>query len=144
MRKFNFNLEKILQIREFKEEECKIELGRAISVLNMIENEIKQTAQKHFNASRERFKNPQDMASWDVYILRLEQEAQTLSQQAAQAQFVVEEKRELYLEAQRDLKALEKLKEKQKKEHIKEMEKLQMNETDDITSSRWIRAESGY
>jgi flagellar export protein FliJ len=58
-------------------------------------------------------------------------------EQAAQAELVVEEKRAAYLEASKDLKALEKLKEKQQKEHRKEMMNLQMAEVDDITAARY-------
>ena len=136
MRRFNFNLEKILQIRKFKEEECKLALGQAISALNIIENKIMETAVKHQQASHERFNNAQEFASWDIYILRLEREAETLANQAAQAETVVEEKRALYLEAQKDLKALEKLKEKQQKEHRRETLKTEMNEVDELTAAR--------
>ena len=138
MRRFKFNLEKILQIRKYKEEECKNALGQAISVLNAIENEIKKTAVRRHNAASLRFSDPAEMFSWDVYILRLEQEAACLAQKAAQAEMAVEEKRELYLEASRDLKAIEKLKEKQKNEYRKETLNAQMNEVDDITSARLI------
>jgi len=142
MKRFKFNLEKILQLRAFKEEECKLALGQAISVLNMIENKIKQTAIKRHSAASERFNSPGDMACWDLYIMRLEQEAEKLSQEAAKAEIVVEEKRELYLEASKDLKAMEKLKEKQQKEYRKETLNSQMNEIDDITSARLIRLSS--
>ena len=138
MRRFNFNLEKILQLRKFREEECKIVLGQAVSVLNMIENKIKETAMKHHNATEQRFNDPAEMVSWNIYVLRLEQEAENLSQQAAQAQLVVEEKRDLYLEALKDLKALEKLKEKQQNEYRKEMLKKEMNAVDELTAARRI------
>ena len=138
MRRFKFNLEKILQLRKFKEEEAKIALGHAISVLNAIENQIKETALKQHHAATERFNNPLEMASWDTYILRLEQEAEKLAEQAARQEIVVEEKRNLYLEAQKDLKALEKLKEKQQKEYRKEMLNYQMNQVDELTAARRI------
>jgi len=138
MKRFKFNLEKILLIRKFKEEECKNALGQAISVLNAIENNIKDTAVKRHKAALARFTNPGEMLSWDIYILRLEQEAAELAKKAAQAELVVEEKRETYLEASKDLKAIEKLKEKQISEYRKEMLNAQMNEVDEITSARLI------
>jgi flagellar FliJ protein len=138
MKRFTFRLEKVQQLRKFKENECKLALGQAISILNKIENDIKITAVKHHDAAEHRFNAPQDIASWDIYILRLEQEAEKLAQQAAQAEIVVEEKRTLYVEAQRDLKAIEKLKEKRQKEYAKEMSDYQMNEIDDLTSARYM------
>jgi len=131
-------MEKILQLRKFKEEECKIALGQAISALNKIENEIKMTALKRHNAAAQRFSNPAEILSWDNYINRLELEAEKLANKAAQAEVVVEQKRTLYLEAQRDLKAIEKLKEKQQKEYRKEMLNLEMNQVDELTTSRLV------
>ncbi|MDR1839361.1 MAG: flagellar export protein FliJ [Treponema sp.] len=136
MRKFKFNLEKVMQLREFKEEECKIALGQAISILNMIENEIKETALKRHNAAIRRFADVVETIAWENYILRLDQHAQMLTEKAAQAQMVVEEKRALYLEAQRDLKTIENLKEKRQKEYRKEMLNYEMAEIDDLTAAR--------
>jgi len=138
MKRFNFNLEKILQLRKFKEEECKLALGQAISILNKIENDILQTAVKKHNAASQRFNNVTEIISWEAYILRLDQEAEKLAEKAAKAELVVEEKRALYLEAQKDLKALEKLKEKRQKEHRKEMLKYEMNQIDELTSARLV------
>jgi flagellar FliJ protein len=139
MRRFKFNLEKVLQLRKFREEECKLALGQAISVLNKIENEIRETAVKRHNAALRRFSDVGEVAAWDYYILRLDREAQQLTEQAAQAEIVVEEKRALYLEASKDVKAIDKLKEKQKNEYRKEMFDLQMSEVDDITAARYRR-----
>jgi len=136
MKKFIFNLEKILQIRKFKEEECKLALGHAVSALNKIENEIKITALMKNKAATERFRNPEETQSWDIYILRLEQEAEKLAEEAAKAELVVEEKRAIYLEALKDLRAMEKLKEKQQKEYRKEMFDTQMDEVDELTVTR--------
>ncbi|MCL2210343.1 MAG: flagellar export protein FliJ [Treponema sp.] len=138
MKKFKFNLEKILQIRKFKEEETKLALGQAISALNKIENEIKVTALMKNNAVRERYRDPQATQSWEVYILRLEQEAQRMLEQAAQAQLVVEEKRAIYLDALKDYKAMEKLKENEQKAYRKEMLDTQMDEVDELTATGQI------
>jgi flagellar FliJ protein len=139
MRRYKFNLEKILQLRKFKEEECKLALGQAISALNIIENEIKQTALKRHDAATRRYENPGEVLLWENYILRLDLEAKNLTEKAAQAEIVVEEKRALYLEAQKDLKAMEKLKEKQQKEYRREMLNTEMNQVDDLTAARLNR-----
>ena len=138
MRRFKFNLEKILQLRKFREEECKLALGQAVAALNRIENEIMETAVKRHSAASNRFADVREMLSWENYILRLDMQAQKLTEQAAQAELVVEEKRALYLEASKDLKAIEKLKEKQQKEYRKEMFNSEMAEVDDITAARYF------
>jgi len=137
MKRFIFEQEQVLQWRIFKEEECRIELGKAVSNLNLIENEIKATAVKRQNAAAQRFNSADDITAWDTYILRLDQEAERLMEKAAQAEIIVEEKRALYMEASKDLKALEKLKEEREKEHRKEMTAYQISEIDDMTAARY-------
>jgi flagellar FliJ protein len=148
MKRFRFSLEKALELRQYREQEAKNELGRAIGILTAIENEIKQNALIHSQAMRERFTgihavNDNDisgsgavdgansMLAWDSYINRLEQEAQLLMEEAAKAEMVVEEKRNLYLEASRELKVMENLKEKREKEYRKEVFAMETRELDD-------------
>jgi flagellar FliJ protein len=136
VKRFKFGLAKVLELRQYREQEAKNELGKAISTLTAIENEITANASKHTDASRQRFEsinaNGNLMQQWDNYILRLDREAEFLAEQAAQAELVVEEKRNLYLEASRELKVIEKLKEKRQKEHRKEMFTAETKELDDI------------
>ena len=159
MKRFKFNLEKVLELRQHSEQEAKNELGKAISILNEIENNIIINGVKKNDAVRERFEcinmagkdgtgadnnavtegdagadtsGVLSMQIWDSYILRLEQEAERLEEQAAKAEKVVEEKRSLYLEASRELKVIEKLKEKRQKEYRKEMFTAETREMDDI------------
>jgi len=140
VKRFRFNLEKVLELRQHHEQEAKNELGRAISILTAIENNIKQNALLHNQAAKERFTGinaPNNngilsMLAWDNYILRLEQEAQRLMEEAAQAELVVEEKRALYLEASRELKVMEKLREKREQEYRKEVLAAETRERDDM------------
>jgi flagellar protein FliJ len=138
MKRFWFGPEKVMQLRKFREEECKLALGQAVSILNKIENEIKETAVKRHNAALRRFDDIGETNAWEKYIMRLDQEASRLTEKAAQAEIVVEEKRALYLEAQKDLKIMEKLKENKQKEYRKEMLNYEMNEVDDLTSARFM------
>jgi len=72
-----------------------------------------------------------DYRAWDAYINRLEQEADRLMEEAVQAEIVVDEKRGLYIEASRELKVMENLKERREKEHRKEMFAAETKEMDD-------------
>jgi len=136
MKQFKFSLENVLQIKKFKEEECKIALGLAVSILNEIENKIKETALKRHHAVQEMLKIPSQMIIWNNYIIRLETEKEKLLEEAAKAEIIVEEKRALYMEAFKELKAMEKLKEKKEKEYKKEAEKKESEEIDEIFASR--------
>ena len=132
MKRFKFGLEKVLKLRRHNEHEARVELGRAIGVLAGIENELKRNADTRAGAVKERFagigENSADgingslsMHAWDAYINRLEQEADRLMEEADRAEIVIEEKRNLYIEASREVKVMENLKERREKEHRKEM-----------------------
>ncbi len=151
MKRFKFGLEKVLKLRQHNEHEARVELGRAIGVLAGIENEIKRNAAVRSEAAMERFAGIStvdgsgngyggslSMHAWDAYINRLEQEADRLMEEAVRAETVVEEKRGLYIEASRELKVMENLKERREKEHRKEMFIAETKEMDDRKITRNI------
>jgi len=166
MRRFRFNLEKALRLRQHSEQEAKAELGRAVGALAEIEGKIRLNALALAQSGRQRFSGIAaeeggsgggaaggancgavvgasrgaaagafSMFAWNAYILRLEQEAQRLAEEAAKAELAVEEKRGLYIEASRELKMMEKLKEKRKIEYRKEMFAAEAREMDDRARS---------
>ena len=136
MKKFKFNLENVLQIKKYNEEECKMALGLAISVLNEIENKIKENALKQHKAESEKLKDPAQMMTWNNYIVRLENETEMLLEQAAKAEIVVEEKRTLYMEAFKELRAMEKIREKREEEYKKEMNEKESAEIDELFAAK--------
>jgi len=138
MKKFKFNLENVLQIKKYNEEECKLALGMAIGLLNEIENKIKQIAIKRHRAEVEKLKDPIQMTNWNNYIVRLEHETEKLMEEAARAEIVVEEKRTLYMEAFKELRAMEKIKEKREKEYKKEMNEKESAEIDELFAARKV------
>jgi flagellar FliJ protein len=144
VKRFKFSLEKVLKLRQHNEHEARVELGRAIGVLAGIENEIKRNTATRAAAIQERFAGitagegadtgyggSLSMHAWDAYIHRLELEAARLTEEAARAETVVDEKRGLYIEASRELKVMENLKERRGKEHRKEMFVEETKELDD-------------
>ena len=144
MKRFGFKLQKVLELRKHREDGARIELGQAVSALNEIENRIRHNAENRRLAAAGRFANASaassgaaaEIISWERYILRLDQEAEKLLREAAQAELVVEEKRGQYLEASRELKVLEKLKEKREQEYRKDFFAAETAELDDLWRAR--------
>ncbi|GMO44440.1 MAG: hypothetical protein Ta2B_25300 [Termitinemataceae bacterium] len=142
MKKFKFNLEKILKLRSWNENDAKVELGRAVSSLAEIENNIKIVAQKKIETSNEQYasigenkrngkdristNNISDFRIYDSHIKYLQQQTDHLLQEAAAAEMEVEAKREQWVEKKSELKIMENLKDKRfaqyKKDSLKEME----------------------
>ena len=142
MKRFNFGLEKVLKLRKYHEDETRIELGRAVGILVQIENNIKKNALIRSNAAQQRFGygnsmettqgSLQDAFAWENYITFLDRETERLLGEAAKAELLVEEKRETYLEASRQRKVIDKLREKREKENRKEIFSAETRELDDL------------
>ena len=137
MKRFGFSLEKVLGLRKYREQEAKIELGRAVGVLTEIENRARETTAARHRAVRERFADPGGvMPVWDNYAARLNQEGERLAAEAARAELAVEKKRALYMAASRELKVIEKLKERREKEYRRAALAAETAELDDIRRRR--------
>jgi flagellar FliJ protein len=124
LKSFAFKLEKILNLRLNRERETEIELGRTIGALTVLEIRIKNTAEEKVKAAKDRFaqnRSVNEMRSYEFYILRLDQTKETLLEAAAMAELEVEKARAVYIEASRERKILDKLKEKRQKEYYKAM-----------------------
>jgi flagellar FliJ protein len=142
LKRFQFNLEKVLELRKYREQETRLELGRAVSDLQAIEDQIRETGAARHQAAAARFSsgNILETINYENYINRLDQQKEKLLRDAAAAELVVEEKREIYLEASRDRKIVDRLKEKREKEYRKKMLAEETKEMDDISGGRLARA----
>lgn len=52
MKKFDFKLQKLLELREFEENQAKIELGKAVSTVELINQNLKIIAHKRVEAKQ--------------------------------------------------------------------------------------------
>ena len=135
MKPFVFRLEKLLNLRKHYEDEAKIELGRAIGVLAELERKIRALAAERVRAASEQFR-PGNSAiliqQYMYYLLRLDNTRDRLFKEAAMAEIKVEKAREAFLEASRERKVLDNLKEKKQKEYRKLKQNEETKVLDDI------------
>jgi flagellar FliJ protein len=149
VKRFRFKLEKVLELRSRREQETKIVLGKAVGALSLVEHNLEELARERFAAGEERFLpayGMTDIMVHDLYIRRLEETQGRLLQEAAAAELKVEEARDEYLEASRDRKVLDKIKEKRRQEYNKAQETEDIKNLDDIsggTSARKMIAAGG-
>ncbi|MDR2808325.1 MAG: flagellar export protein FliJ [Spirochaetaceae bacterium] len=138
MKQFVFNLQKVLELRSYYEREAEIDLGRAVGALTAIENNIEAIAQERHRIA-ERFSagyEAHDILVADRYLQRLSVTKDKLLKEAAEADKKVEAAREIYLNASRDRKILDKVREGRQHEYHKAMLLEEVKETDDLTSSK--------
>jgi flagellar FliJ protein len=135
MKPFIFELEKLLSLRKFYEEGAKIELGRAVGVLAELERKIAALASERVRAAAAQFSpgnSAKEIQQYMYYLVRLDNTKERLLKEAAIAEMKVEEAREAFLEASRERKVLDKLKEKK----LKEYHKIKLNEETKILDDR--------
>ena len=143
MRRFKFRLQSVLNIKEKKLEDERLKLGEIISTLEaqkdvLLElNDKKETLKNQLNSTLENsILDIQFVLGYKNYIERLEQDIKTQFEIIKKTQIELEEQQIQVSEAYKEVKILEKLKEKQYKNFLFEYEQNQIKELDDITNSR--------
>lgn len=142
MKRFRFDLDKLLELREYREKEAEQVLARAVGELASIEGRIRSVAGERAAVAANRFapgRSAVDMRNAEFYLLRLDKLKDTLIEAAAKAELAVEAARDAFVEASRDKKVLEKLKEKRKAEYRKAASIEEINTIDDISSGAAAR-----
>ena len=115
MKKFTFELQKVLEFRDFEKQQAEGELAKALAVETEINDNLKKIAQNYASV-KESMKgnlNFQDVMAQSQYNNLLEYQKEELLKQLAQAKLVTEQKREVLRECMKKTTALEKLREKQ-------------------------------
>ncbi len=125
MKRFNFKLEKLLNLREFYERQAELALAHAIAEREAIDLKLKKNAEAQVNAGKRitSIFDVSDLHSTQNFIIRLNIEKENLLKELVLADEKVKEKQEAYRKALSDRKAISKLKEKKmalwKKENLK-------------------------
>lgn len=143
MRRFNFRLQSILNIREKKLKDERLKLAGIISKLEeqkdiLLEmNEKKENLENELNNSLDnRVLDIQTVVGFKNYLLRMSDDIKMQFEIIKRTQIELEEQQIEVSKAYKEVKVLEKLKEKQYKNFLFEYEQSQIKELDDITSSR--------
>jgi flagellar FliJ protein len=142
MKRFKFNLQKALDLKTYRERDAEIELGRAIGELSVIEQRIAVLANERAQAASERFASghgAEEIVRYDLYIRRLDKTRDQLLEEEAKAELRVEKAREEYIEASRERKVLDKIKERRQKEYRRELFAEETKTLDDISNGAYAR-----
>lgn len=140
MKRFNFSLQKILDLREYEEEQAKLDLAAAIAEANRIQAELEQIAREMVAAGAVRITSDiPAMQANEAYKVRLKLRKGELLEELAQAELVIEQKREVFAEKMRDRKVITKLREKALAEYKAESEKDEEQANDDVSNARFAR-----
>jgi len=144
MRRFRFRLEKFLDLRRWKEREREIALAKVLGEVLLLEKRIAEIAEA-IAASlfgefrRDNLIDVEAMARRELYAARLSQERKRKREALAVKQRELEEARARYLEASRERKVLDKLKERREAEYYERAIDEEFKEIDDMNTASSTR-----
>ena len=121
MRRFNYRFQRILELKERLEEARKAELGEAVAILNQEQSRLRQLM--HSQETYQNLKQPAAPCNLDLlslnanYVLRLQREILEQLGRIEQVQRVVDERRNNLVEATKEKKVYEVLRERAENEY---------------------------
>ncbi len=142
MAKFVFKLQPVLNIKKQIEDSLKIQLGKAVQALEAekellreLESEKKRCmaevgAEVSGGVKADKLKN------YNAYISFIKQKISRQCEMVKSAQEIVDKYREELTDMMKERKMLEKLREKQYEEYLKEVKKKEQKDIDEIVSYR--------
>ena len=134
---FKFELQDVLDFRNFEKEEAQNELAKALAVETQINDNLQIIASQFISVKNQidASSSFEDIAAGNTRKKFLEMQKEELLQQLSEAKLVSEQKRAVLAEAMKKTTALEKLKEKEEAVYKAEVDKEENDFIDDLANS---------
>ncbi len=144
MKKYSFRLQPVLDIREKTLEDKRLEMAQVIQLLNEQQEGLERLIAKQASykdelesLSLEDDLNVFALANFKNYMVNLQEQITQQEHNIENTKKALIVKQEAVNEALKDVKVLEKLKEKQSQKFYKDIEMKEANEIDDISTARY-------
>jgi len=144
MKRFHFSLEKILELRKYREQLAKQDLAKVNSRVGSLENQIRDCHTLQAMTLDSRSQEEFDLALWmagETYYQGLKGKIEQNQNQLVGFYEEREKVLRLYKDKAKDRKVLEKLKEKKNLEHKQELQKEDQKSLDDVVNASHHRQE---
>ena len=146
MPEFKFRLESLLNLRDAERQRRRLALAEAFHAESLLHQQADQLSQqiKEMSKQAQVTASPgrvdvDQLLSAHRYRLLLESQAKTLQQKEAQLSGEIERRRQSLVEADRDVRVLEKLKERKLEEHHAAELQQEVKQLDEVAIQRWRR-----
>ncbi|TFG61170.1 MAG: flagellar export protein FliJ [Spirochaetales bacterium] len=143
MRRFLFKLERLLEIRKFREHEWELKLaeitGRCVRIEQLIRELSDEKMRIFLDRGTEAFKDLNRLALASLYMQRLSVKINDEKIKLEEEELKRRGVQEGYMEASRARKSLDKLKEKRGAEYYREQEAADIKAVDEINTATFIR-----
>ena len=139
MKKFVFELEKLLDLRKYEQDQAQIELGKAVQAEQKIQEGLDELA-RQYAATKKLSRGQTDfsaIAQTQQFYQFIKVQQEKLMNDMAMAKIVTEEKRGLFNAAMQKHESLKKLKERQFAAFKEEQKKAEAKALDDIVTAKY-------
>jgi flagellar FliJ protein len=144
MARFRFRLQTLRRLREIHRDEQRGRLATAFEaerILQQQRDELAAEAAEHLQSQRRLMREGAIDVNWMLttqrYQLALEAQAKVLAEQAAKLAEEVERRRQAVVEADREVRVLDKLEERQRTQHRMAAARAETKLLDEVASVRW-------
>ena len=139
MKKFKFELESLLSLRKYEQEQAQIELGKAVSAETKIQADLDTLAEQYATIKKlgEGERDFARIAEAQQFYSFVKYQQEQLFAQMAQAKLVTEEKRAAFNAAMQKTESLKKLRERKLEEHKAAQKKEEAKFLDDISTYKY-------
>ncbi|KAA3617623.1 MAG: flagellar export protein FliJ [Calditrichaeota bacterium] len=137
MAKFNFPLQKLLNLKKYSEDQKAISLGQAQAALNKELYQLKtfeEMKNSLFNGDDFISVNLNALRSSNEYLIQINNQIEQQKQKIALAEKEVDEKRTVLMKANQEKKSVELLKDNQKQVFKKEANRVSQIKEDEVAS----------
>ena len=145
MRQFAYRFQRVLEIKERMEDARKAALGEVVSVLNQEEEtlrDLQETRKRYVQGDRFQLEAPVDANLLDVqaaFLQRLKRECGEKQEQIRQVESAVEEKRKELMEATKERRVFEILREQREVAYKREQKRQERRLLDDVGTQLYLR-----
>ena len=138
MKRFKFRLERVLQYRLIVKDEKKREFTKRLLTLREAQDHLEylESAWAENELESEQILQVEFVVMRGLYSARLKAEIEAQHLKIAELDKLVEEAKQEYIEASKEVEVLEKLKEKKKEEYVHEMDILDGKILDELSIQR--------
>lgn len=139
MKKFQYSLQKILDLRGFELKQAEMELGKVNAQIAQYQNQLKAIANKRVNVQHE-IDSSHDISMFGMghnYMVFLEQKKNFCLNNIAALQIEAEKRKDVVRKAMQKEKVLEKLKESKLNTWKADCLKAEELETDDVVTAKY-------
>ena len=139
MKKFEFELEEILNIRRFEQQHAEVELGKALAEEKRVQDKIDNLAMQQVTVKQQMkgCTNFSDIINSNQFYAFVKKQTDFLLNQMAELKLVSEQKRAVLRNAMQKTDSLEKLKEQQLEDYKAEVKRIEQLELDNIVTTRY-------